>query len=244
MADAVNATPQMRSILYRQAIAKSLTAGDTEKIRSMLQNAPEGKERDAAIDQLNATLAARSLATGKMDDARRIVDQMQSGNAKVEQLVNIALAANRLNTKESKDLSTQLMDQAKGMVNDFPGDKDEVDGSMTLIAGYIVIDSDRAFNLLPGLIDEANQVIDAFSVVAKYNKQDNTFRDGEMIMSSGGSGTKVFRYGAQIKMLAQIDFPRTMTLINQFRRDDVRLFAKLFVAQGILKDKIGLDGAQ
>src|SRR5262249_59415160 len=135
-----------------------------------------------------------------------------------------------------------LMDQAKQMVNDFPEDKDEMAGAIKIISGYVVIDPDRAFALIPGVIDEANQVIDAYAVLAKYNKQDNVFRDGEMIMSGGGSGTSVFKYGGEIKSLAQIDFARTMTLINQFRRDDIRLSARLFVAQGILKDRIGLDG--
>lgn len=242
IADAANVNPGMRRSMYETAINKSLAAGDTDRIRSLLQNAPDGKERDAAIDTLNSRLAMKALAAGKLDDARRIVDQMQPGNAKIEQLVNIAVAARKVNTKESKDLSVQLMEQAKQMVSDFPEDKDEMAGAMKIISGYVAIDPDRAFQLIPGLIDEANQVIDAYAVLAKYNKQDGVFRDGEMLMSSGGSGAQVFRYGSDIKSLAQVDFARTMMLINQFHRDDIRLFVRLFVAQGILKDKIGLDG--
>jgi hypothetical protein len=243
IADAANANPGMRRSMYEMAINKSLAAGDTDRIRSLLQNAPDGKERDAAIDTLNSRLAMKALAAGKINDARSIVDQMQPGNAKIEQLVNIAIAARKVNTKESKDLSVQLMEQAKQMVSDFPEDNDEMAGAMRIVSGYVAIDPERAFQLVPGLIDEANQVIDAYAVLAKYNKQDAVFRDGEMLMSGGGSGSQVFRYGSEIKSLAQIDFARTMTLINQFHRDDIRLFARLFVAQGILKDKIGLDGA-
>jgi 3-methyladenine DNA glycosylase AlkD len=243
IADATKAQPQMRGLLYRQAVSRGIS-GDAEKIRSLLQSQPDSKERDDAIAALDSTLAMRQLHAGKADEARKIIDRMPFGAAKAEQLVQLAVASYRLNTKESRENAVRLMSEAREMVKDFPEDKDETDGLLKVIAGFAVIEPERAFTMLAPVIEQANEVVNAQAVLARYNKQTQDFRDGEMVMSNNFSSlnAKVFRYGKELKLLAQNDFTRTRGLIDQFRRDDVRLFVRLFVAQSMLKDKIGLEG--
>jgi hypothetical protein len=243
IADATKAQPQMRGLLYRQAVTRGIS-GDAEKIRSLLQSQPESRERDDAIAALDSTLAMRQLHAGKADEARKIIDRMPFGAAKAEQLVQLAVASYRLNTKESRENALRLMGEAREMVKDFPEDKDETDGLLKVIAGFAVIEPERAFTMLAPVIEQANEVVNAQAVLARYNRQTQDFRDGEMVMSNnfGSLNAKVFRYGKELKLLAQNDFTRTRGLIDQFRRDDVRLFVRLFVAQSMLKDKIGLEG--
>ena len=243
IADATKAQPQMRGLLYRQAVSRAIS-GDAEKIRSLLQSQPESRERDAAIALLDSTLAMRQMQSGKADEARKIIDRMPFGAAKAGQLVQLAVASYRLNTKESRENALRLMGEAREMVKDFPEDKDETDGLLKVIAGFAVIEPERAFTMLAPVIEQANEVVDAQAVLARYNKQTRDFRDGEMVVSNnfGSLNAKFFRYGRELKLLAQSDFTRTRGLIDQFRRGDVRLFVRLFVAQSILKDKIGLEG--
>ncbi|MCA1625926.1 MAG: hypothetical protein LC768_18950, partial [Acidobacteria bacterium] len=245
LADAVKAEPRMRGMLYRQAAFRSISNGEGEKTRSLLQNLPESKERNDAIANIDSNLAAQQLKAGKIDEARKIIDRMPSGNSKVEQIVNLAVVSHRLNTKESKEAALKLMDDAKQMVKDFPEDKDETEGLIKVIAGYAAIDPTRAFTMLSPVVEQANELINASAILAKYNKQNQIFRNGEILMANGfGSArSSLFRYGKELKMLAQADLGRTRGLIDQFRREDVRLFVKLFIAQAILKEKIGLDGA-
>lgn len=247
VAESAKASPQMRPMLFRQAAyrASEFSTEDANKMRSLLQNQPQSKERDDAVATIDSNLAARSLRDGKLDDARKIIDQMALGNNKVEQIVGLAVASYRLNTKESKEAALKLMEDARQMVKDFPEDKDETDGLVKVIAGYAVIDPPRAFTMLSPVVEQANELINAGAVLAKFNKQNQVFRDGEILMANGLSqgGSKFFRYGKELKMLAQADMPRTRGLISQFRRDDVRLFVKLFIAQAVLKEQIGLSGA-
>jgi hypothetical protein len=243
IADATKAPVQMRGALYRQAALRA-SSGDPEKIRALLQSQPESRERDEAIAYLDSTLVMRQLAAGKTDEARRLIDRIPFGAAKAEQLVQLAIASYRLNTKESKENALRIMSEAREMVKDYPEDKDETDGLLKVIAGYAVIEPERALTMLAPVIEQANEVINAQAVLARYNKSTQMFRDGEMIVSNsvGSLGSKVFRYGKELKLLAQNDFARTRSLIDQFRRDDVRVFARLFIAQSILKERIGLEG--
>lgn len=246
IADAAKVQPQMRGILYSQAVNRAVSSkdADLENIRSLLKNLPESRERDNAIAMLDSNISRKLLEQGKTDEARRIIDRMEIDNAKVEQIVALALASYRLNTKESKEAALKLMEEARQMVKDFPEDKDETAGLLKVIAGFAVIDPARAFLMLSPVIEQANELINASAALAKYNKQNQIFRDGEIIMASsfGAVGSNLFGYGKQLKMLAQADLAQTRNLISQFRRDDVRIFAKLFVAQGILKERIGLEG--
>lgn len=245
IADAAKAEPRMRGMMYRQATMRAMSSSDPEKFRSLLQSLPEGKERDDAISLLDSNIAAKLLQQGKLEEVRKIVDRMSVGNAKVEQLVGLAVASFRLNTKESKETALKFMEEARQMVNNFPEDKDETEGLIKVVAGYTVIEPDRAFGMLSPVIEQANNLINAGALLAKYNKQNQIFRNGEILMANGfaSGGSKFFQYGKELKLLAQADFPRTRALIDQFSREDVRLFTKLFIAQSILKEKIGLGGA-
>jgi hypothetical protein len=241
ISEAGKAQPQMRGEFYRLAAQRAVASGDPEKVRALLQSQPDGKARNEALGFLNSNIALKLLQAGKTDEARRIIDQMPFGAAKAEQLVQLAVASYRLNTKESKENALRMMSEAHEMVKDYPEDKDETDGLVKVIAGFAVIEPERAFTMLAPVIEQANEVIGAQAVLARYNKQTRDFRDGEMIISTGfgALGAKVFRYGKELKLLAQHDFIRTRALIDQFRRDDVRLFARLFIAQSILKERIG-----
>lgn len=242
LADALKAPVQYRSALYRQAAARAL-AGDPEKIRALLLNQPESRERNDALLHFDAAIISSLIQKGKIDEARRFVDRMPFGAARAEQIVQLALAAYRANQSESKDAALLLLEEARQMIKEFPEDRDEVDGLLKVAAGFAVVETERAFAMLPPVIEQANEVIGAQAVLARYNKQTQTFRDGEMMMASnfGALNTTVFRYGRELKLLARHDFGRTRGLIEQFRREDVRLFVKLFVAQSILRERIGIS---
>jgi hypothetical protein len=251
MAAAAQAPPQMRGSFYRQAVSRVSSAGnaaggggDPEKIRALLQSQPESRERDDAIARIDAALTMRHLRAGKSDEARRLIDRMPPGLARTEQIVQMAVASHRLNTREGKENALRLMEEARQSIRDFPETRDETDGLLRVAAGFAVIDPGRAFAMLAPAVELANEVLQAQAILARYNKQTQFFRDGEMIMSNsfGAMGGTVFRYGRELKMLAQVDFSRARAMIDQFRREDARVFAKLFVAQSILKERIGMEG--
>jgi len=234
-----------RSRAYNQAIDKMLDAGDGEKARGLLQNVPEGKERDSALAYLDSKLAGGAMEKGNLDEAQKIIGKIGSDKEKVEQLVNLAVKFHRKNTKETHEVALKIMEDARRLVNEFAENKDEVAGVLKLAAGFALIEPDRAFPLLSPLIEQANDVIGANALLAKYNKREQAFKQGEMLMSASGFGGVAYaRYGAELKTLAQTDYGKTKNLIDEFRRDDVRVLLKMLLAQSILSDKIGFEGSR
>lgn len=243
ISDAAKMPAFARSRMYNQAIDKMVAAGDGEKARGVLQSTPDGKERDSALAYLDSKLAGGAMDKGNLDEAQKIISQIGSDKEKVEQLVNLAVKFHQKNTKEGHEASLKIMEDARQLVNEFAENKDEVAGVLKLAAGYAAIEPDRAFPLLNPLIEQANDVINATAILAKYNKREQAFRQGEMLMFSSGFGSTSFaRYGRELKMLAGVDYGRTKGLVEQFRRDDVRVLLKMLLAQSILSDKIGFEG--
>ncbi|MDQ3323312.1 MAG: hypothetical protein M3525_12905, partial [Acidobacteriota bacterium] len=243
IADAAKLPTFARARTYNQAVDKMVAAGTADKARALLQNAPEGKERDDALSYLDSRLAAGAIEKGNLEEAQKIVGQIGSDKEKVEQLVNLAVKFHQKNTKESHEAALKIMEEARRLVNEFAENKDEVAGVLKLAAGFAVIEPDRAFPLLNPLIEQANDVISATALLAKYNKREQMFKQGEMLLPQTFGGGSFARYGRELKMLAQIDYGKTRGLIDQFRRDDVRVLLKMLLAQSILSDKIGFEGS-
>jgi len=103
IADAAKLPAFARRQAYNQAIDKMVAAGDAEKARGILQNVPEGKERDDALAYLDSQLAGRAIEKGNLDEAQKIIGQIGSDTKKVEQLVNLAVKLHQKNTKESHE---------------------------------------------------------------------------------------------------------------------------------------------
>ncbi len=244
ISDAAKLPAFARGRAYNQAIDKMITAGDGEKARGLLQSVPDGKERDDALAYLDSQLAGKAIEKGNLDEAQKIIGQIGSDTKKVEQLVNLAVKLHQKNTKENHEAALKIMDDARRLVNEFAENKDEVAGVLKLAAGFAAIEPDRAFSLLNPLIEQANDVINATAILAKYNKREQMFKQGEMLLPQtfGYGGGNFTRYGRELKMLAQADYGKTKGLIEQFRRDDVRVLLKLLLAQSILSDKIGFEG--
>jgi len=244
IADAAKLPSFVRGHTYNQAIDKMIEAGNADKARGLLQSAPEGKERDDALAYLDSRLAENAIEKGNLDEAQKIINQIGSDTKRVEQLVGLAIGFHKKNTKESHETALKIMEDARRLVNEFAENKDEVAGVLRLAAGYAVIEPDRAFPLLSPLIEQANDVINATAILAKYNKRETMFKQGEMLLPQTFSygGGNFSRYARELKILAQTDYGRTKNLIEQFRRDDVRVLLKMLLAQSILSDKIGFEG--
>ncbi|MBK7706191.1 MAG: hypothetical protein IPJ30_10510 [Acidobacteria bacterium] len=245
ISDAAKADPAVRGIIYRTAAMRAVSGADIEKTRAQLQDLPQSKERDDAIAVIDVRLAQMQLSLGKIDDARRMIDRMPPGIEKIRQIVQLAVASSQLATEDGKENANLLMDEARRAVRDYPEDRDDADALIALAAGYAVIDPERAFAILGPIIGQSNDVINANALIAKYYKQDQLFREGEMLMTANlrANGSRFYRYGREIGLLARADLDRTKHLIDQFSRADVRVFVKAFIAQGILNERVGFTAA-
>jgi hypothetical protein len=230
--------------LYRIAASKLIEAGQGEKARELIQNTPDSKQRDDALAFINETLSAKAIKDDRLDDVQKIIAKSVSDSSKVKLLVDLAVGFEKKKTKESHETAVKLMDDARRLVAGFPDSNEDVDDILKLASGYAVIEPDKAFPYLTTMVEMTNDLLTAKSLLAKYNKRNTNFKQGELIFTNslGYNVSAYTQYNNELGLLAAADFGRTKGLIDQFRRDDVRVLLKIIIAQSILKDKIGAEG--
>lgn len=229
--------------LYQSAVDKALKAGTGDKIRELLRGEPSGKQRDDALSYLDTKLSENAIKDDKLEDVQSIVAKTESNSSKIKILVDLALGFHKKNTKESRETAVDLMNRARALMGDAPESREEVANILKISSGYAVIEPSRAFLYLAPLVEMNNDLMTAYSLLAKYSKQESFFKKGELLYTQAVvGGTSYMRYGKELGLLAAADFGRTKGLIEQFRREEVRVLVKVLTAQSIFKEKIGFEG--
>ena len=237
---------QTRGFVYRNAVNQAVTGGNTEAVRAALNQAPSGKQRDDALAYLDSKIAETKIKDGKTDEARKIIDSLASTKEKVERLVQMAVGFQQKDTKEDKEIAAKLMTEARGLIDYSPQDEDAINDFLRIASGYAYVEPDTAFSMLDAFAEQANELVNASAVVAKFDKNNQNFKNGELIFTRGlpRIGTTVLRYGKEAQLLANADINRLENIAGRFQRPDAQLLLKLYIVQAFFTGRIGLQGAQ
>ncbi len=232
----------MRGMMYRRAADKMAEKGEAERAKQLLNSQPVSKERDDALAYVDGKLAEKAAKDGKFDEARKLIQTIGTKTAQIEQLVKLAIVFHRKNDKESRETAVKIMDEARVMIDQTPQSDDEIQQLVQVVAGFAVIDSPKAFSLLEPFVDQANELLQAAALLAKYQKGQRNYRDGEMVMATGlGQMRGQMRFVKELGMLAAADFERARGLADRFARADARLLVRLLIAQSVLNSNQNIN---
>lgn len=241
MEDAKNQTSWQKYNNYKLAVDKFLEKGDGEKARNSLKSEPDSKQKTDALEYLSSKQSEKAIKDGKMEEAQSLIESAETENSKISLMVDIALGFEKKNTEEDHKTAVKLIEDASRLVNNVPESVEEGDNILKVVSGYALIEPKSAFEYLNNMIYMANDLMTAQALLAKYNKRSNNFRDGEIIYTQIFNNSYA-KYSKALAKLSEHDFGKTESLISQFQRQDIQIFAKMLVAQSILKEKIGLEG--
>lgn len=236
---AAKAPAGMRSALYSSAAWKLFEAGDAERARQLIADNLSGTEREQALAQIDRRLIARSLEQGKLDEAKKMIARVQSKKGRATQLSLLAMA---LSKKGERKIALELMEEARKLINPEPENQEEINTLLIVARAYADVEPARAFELIEPVVEQANEMISAAALLDKFSAggQGGMFRKGEMVLQPGfmTASTMFTQYGKELGALARADFTRTKQVADRFQRNEVRLMARLLIAQSILSDRL------
>ena len=236
---------QMRGFMYRNAVNEAVKNGTTDAVRASLSQAPEGKERDDAIAYLDSKVAEKKIKDGDIDAARKIINSLSSTKEKVERLVQMAISFQQKNTKEDSEFAAKLMTEARGLIDYSPEDEDAANDYLRIVSGYAYVEPATAFSMLDSFAEQVNELVNASATVAKFDKNNPNFKNGELVMTRGlpRIGGKVLSFGKEAQLLANDDIDRLQNIAGKFQRPDAQILLKLYIVQAFFTGKIGLQGS-
>jgi hypothetical protein len=246
IANAANTLPQIRGMMYKNAIDEAVKSGSVEKARGALNQTPAGKERDDALAYLDSKIAETKIKDGKIEEARKLIDLLSSNKEKIERIVQMAINFQAKNTKEDKEFASKLMDEARRLTDDTPQDEDAINDYLRVASGYAYVDPNIAFSMLDAFAGQVSDIVTAAALLAKYDKRNTAFKNGEMVLTRGlpRVGNSIFQYGKELNLLANVDIDRLRAITDRFQREDARLLLKLYIVQAFFNQKIGLEGGR
>jgi hypothetical protein len=238
---AAKAPPEMRRGYYSFAAMKLVQAGDTERARQVINDNLTGQEREQMLAQVDGAAISGAVEKGKLDDARAVVSRIKSKERRAGALAELATAFAARGDKKS---AAQLLEEARGLVSRQPDNEQEVGALLEVARGYALVEPSKTFEMIDPLIDQANDMLAAAALLEKFGAGRGFFRKGEMILSPGMANVNgtYARYVKALAELARVDFDRTKTDADRFHHEEVRLMARLVIAQSVLSDHLDASG--
>lgn len=223
------APPQMQPRLYQQAAYKALDEGNPDRARQIATEHLQAGARDSVMQRIDFKELALKGEGARIEEVRQTIARLPSENDKLNMLIQLANDTRKANPK----LSTQLLDDARQIVNRRASTYEHFDQQLKVARAFATVDSARTFEILDGAISQLNELLAAAQVLNGFEV--NMWRDGEMsLQPSNGLGSMIQRFSGELGMLADKDLERAETLAGRFQFAEPRIVARLAIVQGLL----------
>lgn len=232
----------VRQQLYEQAAWKALYKDkDAERARRIINdNIRDSSNRERMLQSLDRFTLWEAMQKEKVEEARQMLARLKSKDERAGALIQMAYLSA---TRKDKKLALQLLDEARPLVSLKPKSEIQLYLVLQMARVYALADPPRAFEIVESLIDQANEMLTAASVLSGFLLPSGVIKKGELILPPGYSNasTRFRQFGKELAALALLSFERTRAAADKLQRNEARLMARLFIVQGILSEQIGSD---
>jgi hypothetical protein len=239
MEAAAKSTDKTREMLYEQAGWKAYSRGDAERARQIISdNVQDSATRDRILESFSQMAIWDSMRKENVDAVRQMLSHVKSKDERASVLAQLAWGAA---LKKDRKLALELLDEARQFVNLKPKDDAHLYTLLLVVRAYALVEPNKAFEMIESLVDQANELLAAASVLSGFLLPPGMFRKGELMLPPGYSqaGMQFRQYGKELAALALVNFERTKAAADKFQRNETRIMARLFIAQGVLSEQLG-----
>jgi hypothetical protein len=236
---AAKAPDKARTMLYEQAGWKALYRGDPERARQIINdNIRDSASRERILESFDQAAIWNSMRKEKLDEVRQMLARIKSKDQRASVLAQLAWGAA---VKKDRKLALELLDEARQFVNLKPKNDTQLYALLQVVRAYALVEPNRAFEMIESLVDQANELLSAASVLSGFLLPPGMFRKGELMLPASYSQVSMqFRqFGKELAALALVNFERTKADADKFQRNETRIIARLFIAQGVLSEQLG-----
>jgi hypothetical protein len=109
---------------------------------------------------------------------------------------------------------------------------------LQVVQAYARVEPGRSFEILNPMVEQLNELIAAAILLGSFVGEEEMVKHEELLMTIlnrivGGSQAQ---FAAELGTLARADFDGLKSAAEKFQRHEIRLLARLMVAQGVLAE--------
>lgn len=233
LALAAKASPEMRSQMIQQAASKTLTEGNADRARSIIdEKITDPAERKQMLAELDRQALASAVEKGKIEDARQSLTRVRSNDARAAALAALAIDAKE---KGQQKLAQQLLDESRGAINPRPRNLAQLAAQFQVARAAALVDPAHSFVVVEPMVDQLNELVNAATVLGGFIAPE-FIRDDEAMMSFASKPIALLsaQYNKELSALLSTDFERTKAVADRFQRNELRILARLLIARNVL----------
>jgi hypothetical protein len=241
IAMAAKSPDEYKHMFYRQAAEKAAEQGDMARARQIAKDfLPNGGWGDPLIAEIEQKEREQAVAEGKLEEARKSVSQMRSGEERALALIDLATKAE---TRKDQKTQQELLKEAGELLGDQMETRAQVEAQLFLAAASINVNSDRGFEILGSAIDRLNVVLNAVMTIVKFDRNGGPWggitgaADGEMRLNAGEFGNVTTNLDQQLLAFARKDLDRTVASLKRLEVNEIRLALSLTLLDKMLGEK-------
>ena len=224
-----------RNAFYREAVTRAVRRGNPDEFREFIDNQIQDDARkQIVLDSLDTEQMYQALNAGNSDELQKLLPLIRARELRAMAMAELAIL---LEKKGQHDDAVQLLDDARAMVKVDLANEKESNALLAVMLGYSLVDPPKAFAMIEPIIDRTNEDVSKLLLLDKIVKS-GAIKNGEIIMNQPRIPIDyaMFHYSPGVVALGKADFDRTKALTDRFQRNELRIVARLLLAQAILRD--------
>ena len=223
-----------RRWLEREAILMAVFSKKSEALREfIMKEVTDESKRKSMLDSLDAQEIDLAVHGGDAEGLRKLLPKITVKEQRARAMAEIAVL---LEKKGKHDEALNLLDEAQGLVTTDLRSETKSNALLGVILAYALIEPSRAFVIAERTIDKANDELSKLLLFDKIIKT-GFLKKGEIVLGHSGvihHDFALLKYGKGITALARADFSRTRAAADRFERHELRILARLLIAQAVL----------
>jgi tetratricopeptide (TPR) repeat protein len=230
-----NTAGDQREQLEREAIELAVVRGRADSLRQLINSDIDSESRRRSLlDRLDSQQIDQAIERGDSEALQKLLPNIRRKEESARAMVEIALTLNRQG-KNAEAL--ELLRDAESLIKFDLTSETQTNALLGMVLAYALIDPPKAFSIIERTIDRANDDIGKALLLDKIVNT-GLIQKGEIKLHNSQilpAELIVFRYGKGIAALANADFDRTKAAADRFDRNELRLLARLLLAQSLLQ---------
>jgi len=224
-----------RGWMQQQAVVMAAMKGRADSLREYINTEiPDESRRKRLLESLDTEQINQAVSKNDTEQLQKLLPKIRQKEERARAMSEVAIA---LEKKGDHDEAVSLLNEAQTLIKTGFENETQANALLALVGAYALVEPEKAFAIIERTVDRANDEMAKLLILDKFIST-GMIKKGEISMQHSGMipiDFAVFKYGKSVAALANADFDRTRAAADRFERNELRLMARLLLAQTLLR---------
>jgi tetratricopeptide (TPR) repeat protein len=232
---AAKAPENQRVWMQQQAVTVAAMKGRADSLREFINTEiPDESRRKTLLEALDTEQINIAIDKSDTEELQKLLPKIRQKEERARAMSELAIS---LEKKGKHDEALNQLNEAQTLIKTGFENNTQTNALLAVVSAYALVEPAKAFGIIERTVDRANDEMAKLLVLDKFINT-GIIKKGEISMQHSAMmpiDFAVFKYGKSVAALANVDFDRTRAVADRFERTELRLMARLLLAQALLR---------